>query len=120
LETRRFNPLEDIASSSTPPASWYTDSRFLAYEKEMIFMRNWIYAGRKALLRENNSFITGEFLGEPYIITRDSKGHLAAFYNVCRHHACTLKEKMEGKCDEIVCPYHGWTYTLDGKIKKGN
>jgi len=58
-----------FASGSTPPSSWYTDPRIFSFEKEAIFKQNWIYAGRKSLVQENNSYITGEFLGEPYIIT---------------------------------------------------
>jgi choline monooxygenase len=117
-EVNKFNGKSKIESSSTPPSSWYSDPRFLTYEKETVFMKNWLYAGRKSLVKENNSYITGNILGEPYIIARDNKGKLSAYYNVCRHHGTTLLEQDHGKCNEIVCPYHGWTYSLDGKLKK--
>jgi len=113
-----WNEKTPVDEASTPPKAYYTDPRFFSFEKEAIFGRNWIYAGRASLLEQKGSFITGEVMGEPYMITRTDDNELSAFYNVCRHHGTTLKEEPLGNCSEIVCPYHGWTYALDGKLLK--
>ena len=69
---------------------------------------NW--CGRENLLR-------AELAGEPLVIVRGSDGQLRAFYNVCRHHAAAVVTEEQGTASIFRCPYHGWSYGLDGSLK---
>ncbi len=77
-----------------------------------------IKVARLDQLQKPGDYISGSTLGEPYIVLRDSQNVIRSYYNVCRHHASRLVGNGEGCLQELVCPYHGWTYTLEGKIFK--
>lgn len=64
------------------------------------------------------TFTSGFIADEPYLITRDETGQLQAFYNICRHHATLLMDDRSGRATNFQCPYHGWTYTLNGRLAK--
>lgn len=63
-------------------------------------------------------FFIGFLADEPYLVARDESGSLQAFYNICRHHATLLMDESSGKTTQFQCPYHGWTYTLTGRLAK--
>src|SRR5690606_13217413 len=63
------------------------------------------------------AFVAGELLSEPFVVVRGEDDTLRAFFNVCRHHA-TCVAHGRGRVEQLVCPYHGWTYHLDGSLKK--
>lgn len=111
-----FEPDLDLESARTPPAEWYTSASFLERERIAIFERNWLYAGPSDLVRNPGDYLSGDVLGEPWIVVRGEDGELRALSNVCRHHAACLLGG-EGHVDEIVCPYHGWRYALDGSLR---
>ncbi len=115
-ELARFDPALPIEEAWTPPASWYTDEAFLALERERVFGANWLLAGRTDQLASAGDYLTGEQAGEPYVVVRTADGQLQAFHNVCRHHAAAVAEGA-GRCKQFVCPYHGWTYELDGRLR---
>lgn len=110
-----FDPSLPIERAWTPPAAWYTTPDFHALEQAAVFGRNWLVAARSDQLAEPGRFVCGTVAGERYVIVRDENGSLQAFYNVCRHHAAAVAEG-EGKIRRFVCPYHGWTYGLDGHL----
>lgn len=111
-----FDPTLETAEAETAPASWYVNREF--FERERAALKaTWQPVAPLALFTEPGAYHTGEFLGEPYIIVRDESGDLRAFYNVCRHHAACLKSG-DGRAKELECPYHGWTYSLNGDLKK--
>ena len=114
---RRFDPTLPLARSQTPPSSWYTDPRFLTVEREAVFRRSWQFVGRADQVRRPGDYFCGDLLGLPFVVTRDEKGGLRAFYNVCSHHGSRLVDG-QGRCREMVCPYHGWTYSLSGRLTK--
>jgi len=116
-DPRQFDPAVPIARASTPPASWYTDPLFLGLERDRVFRRSWQPAGRLEQLAEVGDYASGQLTGEPYVVLRDTSGDLRAFFNVCRHHASCLVEG-QGNAQQLVCPYHGWTYDLDGGLRK--
>ncbi len=116
-EIDRFDPNLPLGEAKTPPASWYTDPRALALEKETVFRRYWQFAGRTEQLSRPGDFFTGSFLGWPYVVTRDEEGKLNAFYNVCSHHG-TCVARDAGNTKRLVCPYHGWAYGLNGQLKR--
>ena len=107
-------PLEE---ASTIPAPWYVDARVELAEREQVFGRNWIAVGRLDQVAEEGQFFTVEIAGEPLVVVRGSDGVLRAFYNVCRHHAAAVANVPCGTVQHLRCPYHGWTYGLDGALK---
>ncbi len=113
----QFDPTLSVEAAPTPPALWYTDPGVLEAEKREVFQKAWIAVGRLDQLAEPGSYFTGELVGNPYVVLRDEAGELRAFHNVCRHHAAVVAQEC-GKARELVCPYHGWTYRLDGSLRK--
>lgn len=101
----------------TIPASWYRDSRVLELERETVFSRSWQMVGRAEQVAEPGQYITWELAGEPILIVRGSDCLLRGFYNVCRHHAAAVMTEAQGRAPHLRCPYHGWTYTLEGELK---
>jgi choline monooxygenase len=116
-EIDRYRPEQPLARASTPPASWYVDPRFLDLELSTTFANAWQFACRLDQVREPGQFVTLELVGEPLLILRGSDGILRGFFNVCRHHAAAVMTEPAGCAKRLVCPYHGWTYTLEGALK---
>ena len=113
----RYDPGRPLAEASTCPASWYIDPRILELELETTFANTWQYACRLDQVREPGQFVTLELAGEPLLIVRGSDHVLRGFFNVCRHHAAAVMTEREGCAKRLQCPYHGWTYTLEGALK---
>ncbi len=112
-----FDPTLPIADNRTPPAVWYTDTDVYDLEATGVFANCWLVAGRTDQLTEPGSFFTLGYLGRPIVVTRAEDGEIRAFYNVCSHHGTCVAEG-EGRAEALVCPYHGWTYALDGSLRK--
>ncbi len=115
-EVTHFQPRLAIDEAMTPPASWYTWPDFFERERETVFAQNWQFACPLDKVRENGQYVRVDVQGETYVILRDENGDMRGFHNVCRHHAAQLVVG-EGCAEELVCPYHGWTYGLDGVLK---
>ncbi len=98
------------------PAGVYTSPEFLALELESIFSKDWVCVGRSSTLPTSGDYMTYELAGQSVIVLRDRDWNLRAFANVCRHRMSTLLEGS-GHQSAIVCPYHGWTYALDGRLR---
>ena len=101
----------------TIPASWYTDERVAGLERQNIFGRAWQVVARAGQLARSGAFVTTELAGEPLLIVRGADQQLHAFYNVCRHHAAAVVNQEHGTANLFRCPYHGWSYGLDGSLK---
>jgi len=114
-EISRFDPSLPIERAFTPPASWYLHPEFLERERVRVFRRTWQAVGRVDQLAQPGDYFTGCLAGDPYVVIRDQDGALRAFHNVCRHHAAQVCAG-EGRLSELTCPYHGWTYRLDGRL----
>ena len=112
-----YNPEAPIAEASTIPAAWYTDERVFRLEKQTVFGRSWQFAARVDQLREPGDFVTTEIAGEPILIVRGSDNVVRGFFNVCRHHAAAVMTEVAGRANQMRCPYHGWTYSLEGQLK---
>ncbi|HEX2045184.1 MAG TPA: aromatic ring-hydroxylating dioxygenase subunit alpha, partial [Gaiellaceae bacterium] len=107
---------EELAAGATLPADWYDDPAILRLEQERIFARSWQYAGRAELVAEPGSFFAC-FAGRiPLVVVRDGAGELRAFVNVCRHRGHVVAEGA-GRRETLQCPYHAWTYGLDGALR---
>ena len=106
-------PLEDARAM---PPSVYTSPGFLQREIETIFSREWLCVGRSSGLANPGDYVTCDLAGQPVVVLRDREGQIRAFSNVCLHRMSTLLEGS-GNARVIVCPYHAWTYGLDGKLR---
>lgn len=111
---KAFHP--DPARSYTLPARYCIDADVLEREKEAIFFRSWMYAGHVEDLPEAGSYITCAIFDQNIVIIRGTDGALRGFYNVCSHRAHELLEGT-GRTKAIVCPYHAWSYHLDGRLR---
>lgn len=116
-ELNRFDRRLPIESAPTPPSSWYLEHDFLQAETDRVLLRSWQPVARRAELQNTGDFVSGNFLGQPWVITLAGDGQLRAFYNVCRHHAAEVAEPR-GCAEVLTCPYHGWTYDLDGRLRR--
>lgn len=105
------------APQLTLPAKYYTDPAIFRQELETFFCRMWVAAGREEQLPNHGDYFLAEVAGESIIVTRDSSGSIRAFYNVCRHRGTRMCQESHGQfAARIQCPYHGWTYGLDGRL----
>jgi phenylpropionate dioxygenase-like ring-hydroxylating dioxygenase large terminal subunit len=100
----------------TLPFDWYSNPDVLRLERDRIFRSAWQYAGRAAQVAEPGSFLTCDAVGVPVVVVRDQEGSLRAFLNVCRHRGSVVCEG-EGSRETLQCPYHAWTYNLDGSLR---
>lgn len=98
------------------PKSLYTSDSFLAQEQKHIFAQDWLCAGRAETLANPGDYLTMQIAGEPVIVLRDRDNQIRAMSNVCRHRMSTLLQGR-GTTRAIVCPYHAWTYNLDGTLR---
>jgi glycine betaine catabolism A len=103
--------------ATTLPAAYYVDAGYFRREMEALFERMWICAGRAEQVERPGQFFVREVLGESVIVTRAASGRVHAFYNVCRHRGTKLCTQPEGTfAGSIQCPYHAWTYDLEGRL----
>ncbi|KAH1037991.1 hypothetical protein J1N35_039734 [Gossypium stocksii] len=114
---REFDPKIPIEKAITPPSSWYTDPSFYAFELDRVFYRGWQAVGYTEQIQEHRDFFSGRLGNVEFVVCRDDNGKIAAFHNVCRHHA-SLLVSGSGKTSCFTCPYHGWTYGLNGELRK--
>ena len=112
-----YNPTVPLAQAWTIPASWYIDRRVLELETRSVFANSWQLVARLDQLLEPGEYVTADVAGEPIVVVRGSDGTLRGFFNVCRHHAAAVMTEPEGKASSLRCPYHGWTYNLEGQLK---
>jgi Rieske 2Fe-2S family protein len=103
--------------AATLPAEYYVSAEYFAREMDRLFSRMWICAGRTEQVARPGQFFLRQVLGESIVITRNPSGRVTAFYNVCRHRGTRLCTELEGTfAGSIQCPYHAWTYDLDGRL----
>ena len=107
-------PLEE---AWTIPASWYVDPRLAELERRTVFSGSWQMVGRAEQVASAGQFVSAEIAGEPVVVVRGNDGELRGFSNVCRHHGAAVVTETEGRTHLLRCPYHGWTYSLDGALK---
>src|SRR5437879_4218135 len=106
-----------LAEACAPPAAWYADPRIFELEQRTVFCRSWQTVGRVDQVRERGQYITAEITGEPILVVRGGDNVLRGFFNVCRHKGAAIMTEREGRTQNLRCPYHGWTYSLEGELK---
>jgi phenylpropionate dioxygenase-like ring-hydroxylating dioxygenase large terminal subunit len=107
-------PLEE---GWTLPASWYSEPAVLQLERERIFTSAWQYAGPAELVAEPGSYLASAAGHTPVVVTRARDGELRAFVNVCRHRGHVVAQGAACR-STLQCPYHAWTYNLDGSLRR--
>ena len=112
-----YDPGAPLEKASTIPSAWYTDQRIADLERRIVFGANWLAVARVDQLAEAGRYVTVDVAGEPVVIVRGGDGVLRGFFNVCRHHATEVATESQGQCEGFRCPYHGWSYGLDGSLK---
>ena len=105
-----------LLEAETMPAFTYTSPEFYQREVERIWRKTWNFIGSADQIRNNGDYFTLNFAGVPTIVLRDHDGKVRAFANTCRHRGCELLEGS-GNNKLIVCPYHSWTYELNGNLR---
>ncbi len=110
----------------TLPRDAYTSPEFFAHERDRIFAREWVLVGREEALAQAGDCLEATVGGESLLVVRGEDGTLRAFFNVCRHRGSALT-RGDGGADgvpapchlgkAIRCPYHSWTYALDGSLR---
>jgi len=101
----------------TIPARCYHDPAIYEFEKERILKRNWLAVGRWDWAENPGDYFTLTMFGEPLVIVRDKTGELHCLVNACRHRWSTVVDEGSGNASLLVCPYHRWTYNLDGTLR---
>ncbi len=96
-------------------ARYYTDPEVFAAELERVFARTWVMVGHQCEVAEPGDVITAQVGDESILVANDS-GRLRAMYNVCQHRGHQLVASQSARLDRITCPYHAWTYGLDGRL----
>ncbi|MBV9270118.1 MAG: aromatic ring-hydroxylating dioxygenase subunit alpha [Candidatus Eremiobacteraeota bacterium] len=115
--------MRTFVRATTPPAAvtleqaWYVDPAVYRRESERIFARSWLAVGRSDAIASAGDFFLVEIAGESLIVVRDGSNSIHACYNVCRHRGTRLCTDHAGTFKgSLQCPYHAWTYGLDGTL----
>jgi choline monooxygenase len=106
-----------LEHASSLPSRYYIDPSVLSEENRTVFGRTWQLAGRAEQVRETGQYFTATIGDEPVLVVRGADGVLRAMSNVCRHRAGPVAAG-EGKRPVLQCGYHGWTYSLDGRLMR--
>ncbi len=113
-----FDVAARVEDSSTLPPALYTDPANFVRERDAIFRRGWIAVARSAALAAPSSYLTSDLAGDPIMVTRDEAGVLHGLANVCLHRSCPIAWGAgHAAHGTLTCPYHRWTYGLDGRVK---
>jgi phenylpropionate dioxygenase-like ring-hydroxylating dioxygenase large terminal subunit len=96
----------------------YRDPAIFEEEMDRIFNNVWVWVAHASDVPTGNSFKTSWVGRQPVIVTRDKQGKVHVLLNRCRHRAASVCEKGKGKASVFVCPYHGWSYDIDGRLRK--
>lgn len=115
-ERARKGPPEGFPRLPDIPGRRYVDPEFLTLEKDRMWKRAWLYAGHTDQVAAPGRWFLTRNTGAPVIVLRDLKGEVRAFYNTCQHRGAPLVTGDAGEARGFVCGYHGWSYTLEGKL----
>ena len=94
----------------------YTNEEVFQQDLEQIWHKEWIFAGHTFEIEKAGEYITLQVGNFPVVIVRDDQGQVQAFHNACRHRGSRICKNAKGKSPKLVCPYHKWTFGLDGKL----
>ncbi len=95
---------------------FYTDPEYYKQDLDNIFYKDWLFVGHDCELPKTGSYMTVQIGAYPVVIVRDAQGGIRAFHNSCRHRGSRICAAEKGTAAKLVCPYHQWTYELDGRL----
>ncbi|HEY6111410.1 MAG TPA: aromatic ring-hydroxylating dioxygenase subunit alpha [Chthoniobacterales bacterium] len=104
------------AGAKTMAREYFVSPKIFAREQEKIFSKHWLLVGHQSQVANAGDYVVQRVSGESLIVIRDKAGEIHGFFNVCRHRGTTLVENGSGQLSAIQCPYHAWTYGLDGRL----
>ena len=104
------------AGAKTLAQRYFVSQEIFAQEQTKIFSGQWVLIGHQSQIAKAGDYLTSQLAGESLIVVRDKRGEIHGFYNVCRHRGSRLVENRNGHASAIQCPYHAWTYGLDGQL----
>ncbi len=96
--------------------AFYVSEEIYQHDLVEVLAKQWIFVDHASTLPNPGDYITYEFSNESIIIIRNREGELRAYFNVCRHRGSRLCLKQQGNAKRLVCPYHAWTYNLEGDL----
>lgn len=103
--------------AKTLPSRYYVSPTVFQAEQEQIFLAHWLCVGRSKQIVQPGDYFLQEVAGESVILVRDRDGVARGFYNLCRHRGTRLCTESSGTFSHTIqCPYHAWTYQLDGQL----
>jgi len=106
-----------LLGAHTLPCRYFTSPEIFSEELWKIFLQRWLCVGREAQIARPGQYFLQQIGNESVIVLRDRSGAVRAYYNVCRHRGTRLCEQHQGQFSETIqCPYHAWTYSLDGRL----
>jgi len=109
--------LAGIDANFTLPPRFYTSDEIFEQELERIFYSKWIYVACEADIPKPGDYVALKLGKRSFFLQRAEDGEVRGFYNVCRHRGHELVQGEKGNCRRLICPYHNWTYDLDGKLR---
>lgn len=95
---------------------FYSDEEVFRLDLERVWRTSWLFAGHSCEISKTGDYFTVEVECDSVVVMRDRNGQARAVHNVCRHRGSLICEKSEGHANKLVCPYHRWTYDLDGSL----
>jgi phenylpropionate dioxygenase-like ring-hydroxylating dioxygenase large terminal subunit len=108
----------DPATRRGLPAWTYNSDELTQLEMEQLFLRNWLFVAHVCDLPKAGDYQCFEMANERAVVVRDQQGEIRAFHNMCRHRASRVVAQEKGHCGHsFICPFHGWSYNLDGSLK---
>ena len=123
IQLERTGQLDDAASlvrRHTPghslEAPFYSSQEIFDLDMKAIFFRHWLFVAAEAELPEPGDFVTVTIGPSSVIVVRDDDEQVRAFHNVCRHRGSRILDEACGSVGNLVCPYHHWTYGVDGSL----
>jgi Rieske 2Fe-2S family protein len=108
--------VEHTTYSTSLPREYYYSPEIFEREIERIYHRQWLYFGHLSQLQQPGDYIAREMVGEGVIVTRTKDDEIRGFLNVCRHRGTRLCPVGSGHKERFICPYHQWSYALDGRL----
>ncbi|WP_260961475.1 aromatic ring-hydroxylating oxygenase subunit alpha [Pseudomonas citri] len=117
---RKYTDVLDLIKQRQPqyglPGAAYKDPELYQQDLEQIWYKEWIFAGHTFELEKPGQYLTLQIGEYPVAVVRGKDGEIRAFHNACRHRGSKVCTEAKGKVAKLVCPYHKWTFDLDGKL----
>jgi Rieske 2Fe-2S family protein len=115
-DDKTLSALKNRRRGHTLPGAFYGDPEIYRLDLEHIFYAQWLFVGHDCETPRPGDYVTAQIGDYPILIVRDRAGALRAFHNTCRHRGSRICSQSKGSAVRLVCPYHNWSYDLDGRL----